>query len=918
MDRIPTTHPSRLDHDPSAGAIRNWFNPAFRPSAVARGKHAEVARQVLAASADLFKWQSSLPDIVDRTLITGPHAESVRFLQEFRQLPVDASDIVVNFDNAGHLTSIYNAYHYDIPQSLNPADVRVSEDEARRLATELLREYKRVEISAAKLIVYQYAPVVNSTGKGRGSPVRQRLLARAELARLDAGNDFAATATAPLQPGAHFIAHDLRVKTGNPSGNWRVLIDAMSGRLLNLVDLNQYDGTVMVFDPNPIVTSGDTSLRHSSPAASINAQRSTQPATNLNAPVAGQYTLDGSLVTMAAEEAPGVAEPTSATATFEYAWDDNAFLDAMSYFHINRFQSYVQGTLGIANAANYAIPVDPQGLDGVDNSHYSPGGSGTGYIAFGGGLQPIPADNPVPDAADAMVVLHEYGHAIQDNSNPNFDNPPAGTGEGFGDTLAAIYYDDKHANPAATRGYMMSWDSEMASGSWAGRRYDVNWLFDGPEYTGAGDNHTAGQLWCATMFELYRKFGGDSVYADTKARARDLALRLHLMANFNVPTQNSTAQQMGQQIEAADGNLGGWRYPDGLHKKVIYDTFARRHLAGYTPLATDVYINDGRHGGYGSLSGNDLFAERQWLDVWWEAPDIWVTVAPYASAAAQQAGDPGDHVEPPVGSTAYLYVRVGNRGTSAAGSGAVTVKAFHADPGIGLTWPEDWMPMDTPSINVPNVTPGNAGRVVVGPFPWTPTIVGHECVLALVECANDRALTQLLAVGAHVADGDLVPFDNNVAQRNLNPTPAKKGGSRRFVVRNPFDVHKEIELRVDSTLPKGWQWRLDAGQRLALGPRERQWVELVIDQAAGPEVTRFDTPQGVAVTGLVDGRAIGGISFYLAPPSAFPRGHGHGGTQDGGEHRESAHCRDLMTLDIPWRDCAIEGELDLRLKFRRK
>jgi hypothetical protein len=914
MDRIPTHHPSRLDHDPSSGAIRNWFNPAFRPTSTS-DKRADVARQVLTASADLFKWQKSLSDLVDRGVIAGPRAQSARLAQVFRGLPVDASDIVVNFDADGHLTSIYNGYHYDIPQSLDPAAIRVDEEQARRIALELFREQKRAEVVTSRLIVYRYEPASNATGKpGRGNLARARVIARVELAHLESAAAEAG-ASAPPKPGTHYIAHDLRMNTFYPRGAYRVLIDAMTGRVLNVIDLAQYDtGTVKVFDPNPIVTSGDTTMRHTSPAATINGQRSTQSATNLNGPVASQYTLDGSFVNMAAEESPGVAEPTSTSADFEFAWDDNSFLDAMAYFHINRFQDYVQSTLGITNAANYSIPVDPQGFDGVDNSHYVPGGSGTGYIAFGGGLQPIPADNPIPDAADAMVVLHEYGHAIQDNSNPNFDNPIAGTGEGFGDTLAAIYYDDKHANPSATRGFMMSWDSEMGTGSWPGRRYDVNWLFDGPEYTGTGDNHTAGQLWCATMFELYRKFGGDSVYPDTKSRARDLALRLHLMANFNVPTQNSTAQQMGQQIEAADGNLGGWRYANGLHKKVVVDTFARRHLAGYSPLATDVFVNNGRHGGYGSLTGNDLFTERLWLDVWWEAPDVWVTVTPYPDAASQQAGDPGDHVEPPVGSTAYLYVRVGNRGTNAAGSGSVTVKAFHADPGIGLTWPEDWNPMDTPSITIPNVTPGNAGRVVVGPFPWTPTVVGHECVLAVVECANDRAVTQDLLATDHVGDGDLVPFDNNIAQRNLNPTPAKTGGKRRFVVRNPFDEARVVELRVDSTLPKGWEWRIDSGLRLPLKPRERRWVELDIAQAGGAEVTRFDTPHSVVVTGVVDGRAIGGISFYLAPPSAFP-----GATHDG-DRCASVHdrCGDLLSLDLPWNDCELEGELDLRLKFKRK
>ena len=93
--------------------------------------------------------------------------------------------------------------------------------------------------------------------------------------------------------------------------------------------------------------------------------------------------------------------------------------------------------------------------------------------------------------------------------------------------------------------------------------------------TGESDNHLTGELWCSTMFELYRKLGGDSAYIGVKRSARDLIIRLHLIANFNVPAIGATAQQMGQQVEAADGNLGSWSgLANNLHKKVIYDTFS--------------------------------------------------------------------------------------------------------------------------------------------------------------------------------------------------------------------------------------------------------------------------------------------------------------------------------------------------------
>src|SRR5262249_25034670 len=91
--------------------------------------------------------------------------------------------------------------------------------------------------------------------------------------------------------------------------------------------------------------------------------------------------------------------------------------------------------------------------------------------------------------------------------------------------------------------------------------------------------------------------------------------------------------------------------------KVIYDTFRRRQLPSFPALAVDVYINDGRNGGYGSLTGNDLFTEKLILDNYWSTQDLWVKVVPYASDADQQPGDPGDQVEPPAGRKHRLPLR---------------------------------------------------------------------------------------------------------------------------------------------------------------------------------------------------------------------------------------------------------------------
>jgi hypothetical protein len=513
-----------------------------------------------------------------------------------------------------------------------------------------MRFFTKPRIEEPRLIVYRYHRVENHPPK----PSREQT-PRAELVRSIAVYQREQTPSHGSREGQYFLAWDVRIMGGGPVLYFRFLLDAVTGNLIQAIDLAQYaSGTAKVFDPNPIVTSGNTSLSSTSPQSTINGQQVGVALSRLDAAdSSGNLHLDGQYVRMEEIESPTFAEPTSATGDFSFSWDAGSFLDAMAYFHIDRFQDYIQTTLGLSNVANISMQVDPQGYNGGDNSHYI----GGGRITYGG---PAQTGNPIPDAADAMVVLHEYGHAIQDNVNPGFDNPVDGTGEGFGDFLAAVYYDDKHTVPANTRGIMMSWDANTTDHSWPGRRYDVNWQYGDTNYNASTDNHYHGQFWCATTFELYRKLGGDSQYSSVKSAARDLAIRLHLMANFNVPASNSTSSQMAQQMEAADRNLGGWRYANGLHRKVIYDTFRRRNVPNFPALPVDVYINDGRNGGYGSLTGNDLFTERLFLDNYWTTQDLWVKVVPYATAADQQAGDPGDHVEPPVGSLAYVGFRFGH------------------------------------------------------------------------------------------------------------------------------------------------------------------------------------------------------------------------------------------------------------------
>ena len=107
------------------------------------------------------------------------------------------------------------------------------------------------------------------------------------------------------------------------------------------------------------------------------------------------------------------------------------FEAAMVYYYITESQHWIQ-TLGFTDIQPVSIHCDPHGLNGADNSHYSPSGN---FIAFGEG--------GVDDAEDADVILHEYGHAIQNYTGYlgswSSSGESGALGEGFGDYWAGSY-----------------------------------------------------------------------------------------------------------------------------------------------------------------------------------------------------------------------------------------------------------------------------------------------------------------------------------------------------------------------------------------------------------------------------------------------------------------------------------------------
>ena len=174
-----------------------------------------------------------------------------------------------------------------------------------------------------------------------------------------------------------------------------------------------------VFAPNPVATLQDESLtdRKDADYPALQAAYRTVTLTHLD----GSGYLHGDYAWVDSSTGP------LATAPFTYHRDDDRFEQVMAYYWATQAQLYLQ-ELGFTDVNN-----EPQRMKinqyGVDNSYYN-GASKDDLLRFGKG--------GVDDAEDAEVILHEYGHAIQDSQVPGFgSSEEAGSiGEGFADYWA--------------------------------------------------------------------------------------------------------------------------------------------------------------------------------------------------------------------------------------------------------------------------------------------------------------------------------------------------------------------------------------------------------------------------------------------------------------------------------------------------
>src|SRR4051794_38582631 len=253
-----------------------------------------------------------------------------------------------------------------------------------------------------------------------------------------------------------------------------------------------------VFLPNPVADLGIETLTDQKDADYFSADPTLARAyhrvtlTDLD----GSGTLTGAYAKVISETGKAAADTGSG---FVYTRDQDQFEQTMGYYWVTQAQRYIQSlgfgsTLPAVNNRQQLLRINQFG---GDNSFYRDG-TGKLTITFGKG--------GVDDAEDAEVIVHEYGHSVQDNQVPGFGSTPdAGAiGEAFGDYLAVTV--SEHFAPTPDEPCVADWDSTSYTSTVPHclRRIDANKHY--PEDL-AGEVHADGEIWSRALWDIHKALG---------------------------------------------------------------------------------------------------------------------------------------------------------------------------------------------------------------------------------------------------------------------------------------------------------------------------------------------------------------------------------------------------------------------------
>jgi hypothetical protein len=256
----------------------------------------------------------------------------------------------------------------------------------------------------------------------------------------------------------------------------------------------------------------------------------------------------------------GVA--TEPSGDFVYTCEDDRFEEVMVYYHLDATQRKLQSLGFFGQSAILAKPIPAHAHYFNDcNAFYDPVDRG---LHFGDG----DICTYLSDAAeDADVIVHEYGHAIQDDQIPAWGFGSAAAteeawamGEGFSDFLTGVAFGD------SCLGEWFSFGDACLRNMENTAVYPADYDACRPAPPQPAEPHCAGLIWGGVLWDLAQALGDAQ-------QARDLALALVLESHFLLDPQ-ATFAEAAAAIRQADQLLFG-----GAHLNTIDAVFAARGIS---------------------------------------------------------------------------------------------------------------------------------------------------------------------------------------------------------------------------------------------------------------------------------------------------------------------------------------------------
>jgi zinc metalloprotease ZmpB len=288
-------------------------------------------------------------------------------------------------------------------------------------------------------------------------------------------------------------------------------------------------GTGQVFLANPVAFLQDQTLTDQKDAdyPALRAAYRLVTLTNLD----GRGYLQGDWARVTSETGSAAFSPDN---RFIYTRNQDEFEQVMAYYWVTEAQKYIQ-SLGFG--AGRFRPINHESQDvrinqyGQDNSF---SWSKKDLLRFGKG--------GVDDAEDAEVILHEYGHAMQDSQQTPFGfgfSIEAGSiGEGFGDYWAVTVSDV--IAPTADPACVADWDSVSYTSEIPHclRRVDSDLHY--PDDLN-GKVHHDGMIWSRALWDIRNALG--NIAADTVVLEAQFG-----MSNPTMPELAATSVATAQRL----------------------------------------------------------------------------------------------------------------------------------------------------------------------------------------------------------------------------------------------------------------------------------------------------------------------------------------------------------------------------------